>query len=180
MPRQVSDEEFAYLQGRRQVADFVESIYNDPQLNREAKALIKKKYPNLQIPDYDLENKVAKVIVADRQERRKEKEAELQKAEDAKIKEDRDGVQKQYGFTEDAMKDLEDFMVKNHVGSYEVAASYKAAKDPKVSSNDDQSRFWHFNKKEEFKKIIDEPEDWARQELIKAARADEQRMKNGR
>ena len=55
MPREVSDEEYAYLQNRKSVADFSESLYNDPTLNKELKALIKKKYPQVAIPDYDLE-----------------------------------------------------------------------------------------------------------------------------
>src|SRR5580698_1927558 len=58
MPRTISDEEYKYLQDKRMTADFVESIYNDPQLNKEAKRLIKRKYPNLAIPDFDLETKV--------------------------------------------------------------------------------------------------------------------------
>ena len=59
MPKQLTDEEFARLSSRAQVADFVEGIYNDPQLNREAKALIKKKYPQITIPDYDLMTQVS-------------------------------------------------------------------------------------------------------------------------
>jgi hypothetical protein len=58
MPRTISDEEYKYLQDKRMTADFVESIYNDPTLNKEAKRLIKRKYPNLAIPDFDLEQKV--------------------------------------------------------------------------------------------------------------------------
>ena len=58
MPRTITDDEYNFLQNKRMTADFVESIYNDPQLNKEAKRLIKRKYPNLSIPDFDIEEKV--------------------------------------------------------------------------------------------------------------------------
>ena len=64
MPRQVSDEEYAFLQNKRMTADFVESIYNDPKLNKEAKRLIKSKYPNLPIPDYDMEQQMERRLGA--------------------------------------------------------------------------------------------------------------------
>ena len=73
MPRTISDEEYNFLTNKRMTADFVESIYNDPDLNKEAKRLIKKKYPNLAIPDYDLEQKVEQRFSAE--DERKQKEA---------------------------------------------------------------------------------------------------------
>ena len=69
MPRTIPDEEYTFLQGRRQIADFVESIYNDPQLTKEAKALIKKKYPKWQIPDYDIEERLEQRLAAEKKER---------------------------------------------------------------------------------------------------------------
>jgi len=60
MPKEVSDEEYAYLMGRKQVADFIEPIYNDPVLSKDAKRLIKKKYPNVKIPDLEIEEMVEK------------------------------------------------------------------------------------------------------------------------
>ena len=69
MPRTVTDEEYAYLQNKRITAYFVESIYNDPALTKEAKRLIKKKYPNLAIPDLDIEDRVQAQIDADRKQR---------------------------------------------------------------------------------------------------------------
>ena len=127
-PRQVTDEEYNFLQGRRQVADFVESIYNDPQLTREAKALIKKKYPNLQIADYDIEQKVEARFAKDAEERRTKEDNERKAREDTAFKEKRGDTQKRYGFTDDAMKRLETMMVERNIGDYEVAAEYMASR----------------------------------------------------
>ena len=96
MPRTIEDREYNFLQGRKQVADFVESIWNDPQLTDEAKALVKKKYPNLKIQDYDLEQRVEKRLNDDRQERRDTEDRK-------KFDELRTNTQKQYGFTDKAM-----------------------------------------------------------------------------
>ena len=115
-------------------ADFVESIYNDPVLNKEAKRLIKKKYPNLAIPDYDLEQKVEQRFSA-------EDEKKATRGGRARRPGDRDAwnasrarVQKQYGFTDEAMKDLEKWMHDKAVADHEVAAEYRASKNPQTSS----------------------------------------------
>ena len=104
MPRQISDQEYAFLQGKRGVADFVESIYNDPVLGKDAKALIKRKYPQVSIPDFDIENRLINHLSADRKQREEAEQKKATEAQDAKIKETREKVQKEYGFTDDAMK----------------------------------------------------------------------------
>ena len=175
MPRELSDEEWAHYQGRKQVADFVESIYQDPVLNKEAKALIKKKYPNLQIADYDLEQKFESRLDAEKKAREDAAAATKQAAEDAAWKKKRADVQKEYGFTDDGMKELEDFMIKENVGSYDVAATYKATKDPKPVDATYHDGLWNHTKQDGFKEIAQDPEGWARTELIKAMRLDEQR-----
>ena len=180
MPREISDEDWNYYQGRKQVADFVESIYGDPALNKEAKALIKKKYPNLQIADYDLEQKFETRLDAEKKAREDAEAATKQAAEDAAWRKKRSEVQKEYGFTDEAMKDLEDFMVKENVGSYEVAATYKATKDPKASEVTYSDHMWNHTKQEGFKEIAQDPEGWAHSEILKAIRADEQRNRGQR
>ena len=69
MPRTLTDQQFAAYEQKRYTADLAESLFNDPQLGNEAKALIKKKYPNLKIEDYDLEQRVNQRFDAERQER---------------------------------------------------------------------------------------------------------------
>jgi hypothetical protein len=177
MPREITDEEYNYLRGRQQVADFVESIYNDPTLNKEAKALIKRKYPDIQIPDYDIEERVNKRFNDEKEEREKERKAVKDAEDDKRYQESRSRVQKEYGFTDDAMKDLEKFMVEKNVGDYDVAATYHATKNPKPSEADTSDGLWHHKDAEGFKDIAADPEGWARKEIIGALRRDEQRNK---
>lgn len=178
MPRQLSDEEYAYLQARRQVADFTESIYNDPALTREAKALIKKKYPNLQIPDYDIETKVEARFDNERKQR-EEREAKARKeAEDEDFKKRRKSTQEQYGFTDDAMGRLEKLMVDRNIGDYEVAASYMASKEPTAAGSADyDSTRWHHEKQDGFADIAKDPEAWGRNQIMTALRTDQERAR---
>jgi len=177
MPRTISDEEYKYLQDKRMTADFVESIYNDPQLNKEAKRLIKRKYPNLAIPDFDIETKVEQRFNAEDQKKAKE-------AADAAAKADRDAwnasrakVQKEYGFTDEGMKDLEKWMHEKAVADHEVAAEYRASKNPQTSSPTYDSQFWHHEKADGFAEIAKDPEAWGRKEILGAIHRDEERAR---
>lgn len=180
MPRTISDEEDRYLQERRSVADFVESIYNDPTLNKDAKRLIKKKYPNIQIPDLDIEDKLESRFDADKKHREEESRKQRQKAEDERLKEERARVKKEYGFTDEAMKELEQFMIDKGVDDYDVAATYKASKSPKASEPTNDNRFWDHDKQEGFAEIAKDPEKWGEKEILRALRADEARAKQWR
>lgn len=179
MPRQIDDDEYNFLQQRRQVADFVETIYNDPQLSGEAKALIKKKYPNLQIPDYDIEQRVDQRFKERDERERQEREEARRKREDEEWKTQREKVQSEYGFTEEAMKELEDFMVERKIPDYEVAATYKAAKAPRTTdpteAYDDQR--WNHTQRDGFAEVAKDPEGWARKEILGAIFRDEQKAK---
>ena len=177
MPRQVSDEEYAFLQNRRVTADFVESIYNDPQLNKEAKRLIKKKYPQLAIPDLDIEDRVQSQIDADRKQRKDADDAAARKKADDEWRAERGRVQKDYGFTDEAMKDLEGWMTDKGVGDYEVAASYRAAKNPQASEPTYDSQFWSHDKAPNFAEIAKDPEAWGRKEILSAIHRDMERTR---
>lgn len=180
MPRQVSDEEYNFLQARRQVADFVESIYNDPQLNREAKALIKRKYPNLQIPDYDIETRVEQRLDTDRREREEAESAKRAAEEDARFKKLREDTQKQYGFTDEAMSKLEQMMVDRNIGDYEAAALLMAQRNPPSIEPTFGDNRWNHTQKAEFAEISKDPEGWARNEIIGAMRRDQDNARGGR
>lgn len=180
MPRQIEDREYAFLQGRRQVADFVESIWNDPQLNMEAKALIKKKYPNLSIPEYDLEQRVEQRLGQERQAR-EQTETQRKQAEDKKKFDDlRSATQKEYGFTDKAMEDMEKMMVERNIGDYEVAATYIASKEPKPAEATFQDQYWHHDKSPGWGEITKDPEGWARGEILKTLQNEQQRNRNQR
>ena len=180
MPRELSDEEYNFLQGRRQVADFVESIYNDPQLGKEAKALIKKKYPQIQIPEYDLAAQMDARFDADKKAREDEKQAAKDAEDNKRFADTRSRVQKEYGFTDDGMKDLEKFMAERNVLDYEVAAEYHVAKNPKQSEADTNDGLWHHQQQDNFAEIAKDPEGWARKEIIGALRRDEAAQRGGR
>jgi ATP-dependent exoDNAse (exonuclease V) beta subunit len=180
MPRQVSDEEYNFLQQKRMTADFVESIYNDPQLNKEAKRLIKRKYPNLAIPDYDMEQKIESRFSAEEQKKQKEA-ADAQAAKDrAAWDASRAKVKKQYGFTDEGLADLEKWMHEKAVADHEVAAEYRAQKNPQTSSPTYDSHFWNHEKAPNFAEITKDPEAWGRKELIGAIHRDEERERSGR
>lgn len=173
MPRTISDEEDRYLQDRRNVADFVESIYNDPQLNKDAKRLIKRKFPNLSIPDLDLEDQFNKRLADEKHAKEAEAKAAREKKEDEEFQAERRRVKKEYGFTDEAMKTLEKLMYDKKIGDYDVAASYMAAKEPKASEPQNESRFWRHEQQEGFADIAKDPEKWAEKEIVRAIRADE-------
>ena len=174
MPREITEEEYAYLQSRKVTADFMENIYNDPALNKETKALIKKKYPNLSIPDYDLEQKIDKKF----QDRDAKFVAQYQKRQDEAWKKKRADTQKQYGFTDEGMTDLEKFMVEKGIGDYDVAATYKVAKNPKSVEPSLEGHMWNHHKRDEFKAIAADPEGWGQKELMGAIYRDMERAKN--
>ena len=180
MPRTIPDEEYQFLQGRRQVADFVEQIWNDPSLNKEAKALVKKKYPQMQIPDYDIEQRVEERLAADKKEREDRDNAQREEAERARFTNVRKKTQDDYGFTDQAMEDLEKFMVERNIGDYEVAASYQASKNPKPSDATFNDGRWNHDKAPGFKDIAADPEGWGRNELLKTLYAAQEQEKGRR
>lgn len=180
MPRTITDDEYAFLQNKRMTADFVESIYNDPALNKEAKRLIKRKYPNLAIPDYDMEEKIDQKFRAD-------EDAKQKAAQDARAKKDaddwktnRDKVKSDYGFTDEALGDLEKWMHEHAVADHEVAASYRAAKNPRTSEPTYDSQFWRHEQASNFKEIASDPEAWGRKEILGALHRDQERVRTGR
>ena len=178
-PRHISDEEDQYLQGRRQVADFVESIYADPNLNKDAKRLIKRKYPNLQIPDLDIEDRVDARFAEERRLRDEVAEHERVQKEQQAWKETRGTTQKKYGLTDEAMSDMEKWMIEKNVGDYDVAASYRVQKDPKPSEAGFDATRWHHEKQPGWADISKDPEGWARNEIMGALHRDEEKSRGG-
>lgn len=177
MPKQITDEEYSYLQNRRMTADFVESIYNDPQLNKEAKRLIKKKYPQLSIPDFDIEEKVEARFSAEDERKRKDAEAAEAKRNQEAWNRSRDKAKKDFGLTDEGLTDLEKWMQEHAVADHEVAASYRHSKNPQTSPVDADSMYWRHDRAENFKEIASDPEGWARKEILGAIRKDDERMR---
>ena len=180
MPRTITDEEYAHLMGRKQVADFVEPIYASPQFGREARALIKKAYPNLQIEGYDLEQKIEARFDQEKQEREEIERKKTEADEAEKFKSLRKRTQDHYKFTDDAMKRLEDLMVERNIGDYEAGALLMAAKEPKTSdpTPGGARHFWNHEKRDGFAEISKDPEKWGFNQLLQAAERDAQRDRN--
>jgi hypothetical protein len=179
MPRQISDEEWNYYQGRTQVANFAESIFNDPALNKESRALVKRKYPNLDQGPYDTEVRVNERIDKLVKEREDEKKAAKDEADKSKWAKLRADTQSKYGFTDDGMKKLEELMVAENIGSYEAGALLLAQREPKSAEPTMDSQYWHHERADGFKEIAKDPEQWGRMEILNAIKRDEQRIKNG-
>jgi hypothetical protein len=166
MPRQVSDEEYAYLQGRRQIADFVEPIWNDPALSADAKALVKRKYPQAQIPGYDEQQLVRATFAEERKKLDDEKAAQVKATNDEKWKKERAEVQGKYSITEEGMQELEQFMWDNNIGHYEAAAMLKFAREPRPSGATYDTGHWNYTSQPDYEKIVANPEKWGREQLM--------------
>ena len=78
MPREVSDAEWAQLQSAKQIAELAGQVWDDPALGPEAKALLKKKIPNLQIPDHDIRTEMRDGFDKIRKDREDERAADRQ------------------------------------------------------------------------------------------------------
>jgi hypothetical protein len=177
MPRTVTDEEYAWLKGKETTANFVESIYNDPQLNKEAKQLIKKKYPNLAIPDYDLEKKIDDKFAARDKQIADAREKAQQERHEKTWKQKREETQKGYGFTDEAMEKLERLMVERNIGDYEAGAMLMASKEPKTADAHYETHLWNHQKKPGWQEIAKDPEGWGSNEILQAIYKDQERLK---
>lgn len=179
MPRTISDEEYSFLQGKRVTADFVEGIYNDPALSKDAKRLIKKKYPQVQIPDLDLEDKIDQRLAAEEAAKRKAADEAARKLDLDNWTASRKKVKDEYGFTDDGLNELENWMQEHAVADHEVAASYRAAKNPKTSEPTFDSQYWRHTEAPNFAEISKDPEAWGRKEILSAIRKDQERVRSG-
>jgi hypothetical protein len=180
MPQQLTDEQWAYYQSQDYKARLADDLWNDPQLGKEAKALVKKKHPNIAIPDYDIESRVEERLNRDRKERDDIEAKKREDEEKSRWTKLRKETQDRYSFTDEGMEKLEKFMVEKNVGDYEVAASYMASKEPKTSEPSFDNFRWNYDKKDGFAEIAKDPEAWGRSEILRALHNDQERAKGGR
>lgn len=179
MPITLTDEQAAALRAHHQnlerkaaVADRATKIWNDPKTSDRAKALWKEAFPEDAIGDYDLKTEVFGRLDRERKEREDADKAAREKAADDRAKAQRADVQKSYGFTDDAMKRLEDLMIERNIGDYEAAATYFASKEPKPVEETGGAHFWNHDRQDTFKEIAKDPEGWGFGEIQKAVVAD--------
>jgi len=187
MPVTLTDEQVAQLRSEleagkraRNVEDMVNGIWNDQLLGADAKALFKRKYPDVPIEGYDQEQRLNARLDAAEKERKESERKQREQQQDDEYKAKRKETQERHGFTDDAMQRLEKMMVERNIGNYEDAAELMAAREPRPS--DDRGgtgdRFWGYQHQDTFKKIATDPEKWAYDELLQAARNDERRSRN--
>lgn len=157
----------------------VEPVYNNPKTRRRSQELLKEIYPQLEIQDYEIQKQIDDRLNAVQKERDEEKAAAKQKAEDDAWKAQRAKVQKEYGFTDEAMTDLEREMKERYIGDYEVAATYRAAKNPAVSEPSYDSQHWHHERAPGWAEIAKDPEAWGRTEILSAIRRGQERIRQG-
>jgi hypothetical protein len=187
MPVTLNDQEVAQLRAEReqwlrdkQIAEFANAIWSDPKLSDEAKALAKKKFPDTQIPDYDLRQELRSEFAKRDEAAAKEKEdAEKKKANDYYTKQRRE-VQQRHGFTDDAMARMEKQMDERKVYDYEVMAEHFVSREPKPIENTAGGHFWNHQKQDVFKQIVNDPEEYAFQEIVGAIGRDEANARNNR
>lgn len=179
MPRTISDEEYNHLVGRKTVADFVEPIYNSKELGAEARALIKKAYPNLQIEGYDLKQELKGDVQELKGDIDRVRHEIKEKDETEKFRQLRKKTQDEFKFTEEGMRKLEDLMVERNIGDYRAGALLMASEQPRASDPTPGSqRFWNYEKQDKFSEISKDPEKWGFNELLQAAERDSQRTRN--
>ena len=187
MPITLDDQQVAHLrtqlaeaQSNKELAQFAQAIWNDPALSNEAKALAKKKWPDMQIPDYDIQKRVDDRFAKEKEERDKVEREATEKAAGERFKAQRKSVQEQYNFTDDAMERMEKEMNERRVYDYEAMAPFFASKEPKPIENTAGGHFWNHAKQDTFKQIVNDPEDYAFNEIARAVEADDQRRRSMR
>ena len=174
MPQTLTDEQIAYLRNRETVANFADSLYNDPTISNELKLLIKRKHPELSIPDFDIESRITERLESEKKERQDAESKQRDEREQKEWAEKRAAVKDRHKFTDDAMDRLETMMKERHIYNYEDAADLMIAREPRTSSPTQEldDRMWHHNRNEQFKEIAKDPQSWARSELMAAMARD--------
>lgn len=185
MPLTLTDEQVAQIRAEReqaardrQVREAAEAIWNDPELSDQAKALWKRKFPEAKIDDYDLKQQIFSRLDAEKAEAEKARR-EAQEAESvARLQSQKSQVQKEYGFTDDAMERMEREMSERKVYDYEAMAPFFASKEPKpIETYQNQNR-WNHDRSETFKKIAADPEEYAFGEIVNTLREQERRARS--
>lgn len=180
MPRTIDDKEYDFLQAERRIAAVARSLYDDPKAGNEIKRLLKDKYPEMQIQDYDLEQRIEARLAADRKEREDAENNRRNEEQTTRFNTIRQSTQKKYGFTDEAMEELEKMMVERNVGDYEVAARYMASENPKPSDATFNDGRWNHDKAPGFVEIAKDPEGWGRSEILRSLNQIQERERNQR
>jgi len=170
-------DEFAAYQRKAAVNDFVEPIFNNKDLNHEARQLIKKHYPDVDQGAWDSEQRLKAEIAALKKEREDEKKAVQDKAEVEMWAKRKADAQKKYGLSEEEMGKVEQIMKDEKIYSYEEAALLKSQREPKPIEATMNSHYWNHDKQDGFKDIAADPEKWGFNTLFKDVSRLQQKQK---
>lgn len=106
------------------MAKWSEGLLADPETRGSLFALVKQKYPDAAIPEFDVKNDVVNLLKAEREEREKlQKEFDKAQAE-AKIIAERNKALAQTGLKEEDIPEIEKLMQEGSIYKYETAANY--------------------------------------------------------
>lgn len=185
MPLTLTDEQVAALKAEReqwqrdkQVRESAEAIWNDPELSDQAKALWKKKFPEAKIDDYDLKQQIFARLDKEKADAEKARQDALEAESVSRLQAQRAKVQKDHGFTDDAMERMEREMHERRVYDYEAMAPFFASKEPKPIESYQRNHLWNHDRNEEFKRISADPEDYAFTEIVNTLREQERRSRS--
>jgi hypothetical protein len=129
------------------------------------------------IPDLDIRDEIDRRFAEEKKIKDEAEAAAQQKADHESWQTKRKATQDGFGMTEEAMVDLEKWMVEHNVGDYDVAASYRVQKNPKVSGTEFSNGKWDHEKQAGFADIAKDPEGWGKNEILKAIYQDQDRSR---
>lgn len=179
MPVTLTDEQVAQLRAERElwqrehaIAQASTELWNDQALGPEAKSLWKRKWPDSQIEGYDTEQRINARLDKERAEREEERKKARDREDDDELTARRKALKEKRGFTDDAIERLEKMMVERGISNHEDAADLMAAREPKPSEGtaDYDQHFWHHDRAPQFKEIAEDPEGYARKEILTTLR----------
>lgn len=186
MPTTLTDEQVAELRRRlsqeetnRQIAEAAATVWNHPEEGARAKEIWKKVFPDSQIPEFDLEQRVNARFAQEKEERERTEKERRDREQDERIAAKRKETQDAFNYTDDEMKRLEELMVERNIGDYEVAATYMGSRNPRVSDGTAEydSGFWNHEKQDIFKEIVADPEAYGRREILKTLREQDRKTR---
>lgn len=185
MPLTLTDEQVAQLRAEREqwqrdklVRERADEIWNDPKLGDRAKQLWKEKWPDDRIDGYDLKQEVFGRLDQEKADRERARQEALEAESVTRLQEQKARVQKEYAFTDDAMDRMEKEMNERRVYDYEAMAPYFASKEPKPIESYQRNHLWNHDRQDSFKKIAEDPEDYAFTEIVNTLREQERRARS--
>ena len=189
MPVTLTDEQVQELRARltkadtdSKIAEASAKIWNSPERGARAKALWKEEFPDTDLKEWDVEQRINARLDGERKEREDAAKAARDRESDERLAADRQKIRDRFGATDDAIERLEKMMIDRGIGDHEVAAEFFFSREPRVSDGQDggyDSQFWQHEKQDLFKSITADPEAWGRGEILKTLCEQERNERGG-